>query len=90
MRIAIATLFLTATLASAAELRAGRASIVITPPKGAPMASYYYVRLNEGTHDDLHSKALVIESGGESGNSKAALRRRSSRPAIAAPGCRAS
>ena len=69
MRTLIGLLLVAATLTPAADLRAGRASVVITPPKGAPMAGYYYVRLNEGTHDDLHSKALVIESGG----SKAAL-----------------
>lgn len=73
MRTAIAILFLAAALAPAADLRAGRASVIITPPKGAPMAGYYYVRLNEGTHDDLHSKALVIASGGDSAGSKAAL-----------------
>ena len=28
------------------------------------MAGYYYVRLNEGTHDDLHAKAIVIEGDG--------------------------
>ena len=28
------------------------------------MAGYYYVRLNEGTHDDLHAKAIVIEGNG--------------------------
>ena len=29
-----------------------------------PMAGYYYVRLNEGTHDELHAKAVVIEGDG--------------------------
>ncbi len=50
--------------AAAAELRVGRAAVVITPPVGAPMAGYYYNRGAEGTHDDLHAKALVFEAGG--------------------------
>ena len=53
----------------AADFRAGRGAVKITPPKGAPMAGYYYVRLNEGVHDELWSKAIVLESGGR----KAAL-----------------
>jgi len=48
----------------AADLRAGRAAVKITPPAGMPMAGYYYVRLNEGVHDDLHAKALVLEKDG--------------------------
>ena len=28
------------------------------------MAGYYYVRLNEGVHDDLHAKTLVLEKDG--------------------------
>jgi neutral ceramidase len=54
-------LFGSLTCISAAEYRAGAAQVVITPPRGMPMAGYYYVRLNEGTHDDLHAKAIVIE-----------------------------
>ena len=53
----------------AADLRAGRAAVDITPPRGMPMAGYYYVRLNEGTHDPLHAKAIVLEKEG----TKAAL-----------------
>ena len=59
--------FIFATLAvpaPAAELRAGRAAVDITPPRGMPMAGYYYVRLNEGTHDPLQAKALVLEKDG--------------------------
>ena len=52
--------------ALAGDLRAGRASVKITPPAGMPMAGYYYVRLNEGIHDDLHAKALVLEKDGVS------------------------
>ena len=51
-------------IAEASDLRVGRASVVITPPRGAPMAGYYYVRLNTGTHDDLHAKAVVLEKDG--------------------------
>ncbi|HKS77045.1 MAG TPA: neutral/alkaline non-lysosomal ceramidase N-terminal domain-containing protein [Terriglobales bacterium] len=44
------------------SLRAGAAQVVITPEKGAPMAGYYNSRMAEGTHDDLHAKALVLEA----------------------------
>jgi predicted neutral ceramidase superfamily lipid hydrolase len=53
----------------ASDFQAGAASIDITPPAGVPMAGYYYVRYNEGTHDPLHAKALVFEKDGR----KAAL-----------------
>ncbi|MFN7922572.1 MAG: hypothetical protein U0Q16_20885 [Bryobacteraceae bacterium] len=49
---------------AAADLRVGRAAVKITPPAGIPMAGYYSVRLAEGTLDDLHAKALVIELNG--------------------------
>ncbi len=52
------------TPASGAELRVGRAAVKITPGMGLPMAGYYSVRLNEGVHDDLFAKAIVLESGG--------------------------
>jgi len=48
----------------AGDLRVGRAAVKITPPAGMPMAGYYYVRLNEGVHDDLHAKTLVLEKDG--------------------------
>jgi hypothetical protein len=48
----------------AAELRVGRAAVEITPPAGMPMAGYYNIRLNEGVHDPLYAKALVLEAGG--------------------------
>ena len=47
-----------------AELRVGRAQVDITPPKGMPMAGYYHVRLNEGVHDPLFAKAIVMQVGG--------------------------
>lgn len=48
----------------AAEMRAGAAAVVITPPMGVPMAGYYSARGAEGVHDDLHAKAIVIEREG--------------------------
>lgn len=51
-------------MAAAQGLRAGAAEVVITPPKGAPMAGYYVPRIAEGTHDDLYAKAIVFEAGG--------------------------
>ena len=47
--------------AFAAEFRAGAAAVKITPPKGAPLAGYYYNRAAEGVHDDLYAKALVLQ-----------------------------
>src|SRR5579884_1329285 len=56
--------FLISSLATAAELRAGAAQSVITPPNGAPVAGYYRNRAATGVHDDLHAKALVLEKDG--------------------------
>lgn len=50
--------------AQAGELRAGVATVDITPPVGTPMAGYYSLRAAEGTHDPLLAKALVIEKDG--------------------------
>ena len=50
--------------AESPDLRAGAAAVKITPPKGAPLAGYYYNRAAEGVHDDLYAKALVLEQGG--------------------------
>jgi neutral ceramidase len=49
----------------AAELRIGLGSSVITPPLDEPLAGYYYPRSADGVHDDLHARALVLESGGK-------------------------
>jgi hypothetical protein len=57
-------LMISATAAIAADVRAGAAAVKITPPKGAPMAGYYYNRAADGVHDDLFAKALVLESEG--------------------------
>jgi neutral ceramidase len=45
----------------AGEFRAGAAQVKITPPKGAPLAGYYYNRAAEGVHDDLYAKAVVLQ-----------------------------
>src|SRR5581483_5292041 len=60
LALAAATLF----PAFAGDLRVGRAAVKITPPAGMPMAGYYYVRLNEGVHDDLYAKTVVLEKDG--------------------------
>lgn len=57
-------LILAALPVGAAEFRAGAAAVKITPPKGAPMAGYYFNRAAEGVHDELYAKALVFEEGG--------------------------
>ena len=46
-------LMISAMAAIAADVRAGAAAVKITPPKGAPMAGYYYNRAADGVHDDL-------------------------------------
>jgi neutral ceramidase len=53
-----------ALTAEPGELRMGAAAVRITPLVGTPMAGYYATRLSEGTHDDLHAKALVFEQSG--------------------------
>src|SRR5207249_738247 len=63
MRV-IFVLIISAIGAIAADLRGGAAAVKITPPKGAPMAGYYYNRVADGVHDDLFAKALVLESEG--------------------------
>lgn len=55
---------LLAAPAQSAELRAGAAAVVITPPLGTPMAGYYSPRGAEGVHDDLHAKAVVLDKDG--------------------------
>jgi neutral ceramidase len=52
-----------------AELRAGAASVRITPNRPMPLAGYYNTRLSTNTHDELHAKAVVIDQDG----TKAAL-----------------
>jgi predicted neutral ceramidase superfamily lipid hydrolase len=49
--------------AAAAELRAGAAAVVITPPNGVNMAGYYNFRGCDGVLDDIHARALVLDDG---------------------------
>jgi len=51
--------------AAAADLAAGVATVVITPPVGYRMAGYFNERLSTGVHDPLHAKALVLRQGSE-------------------------
>jgi len=46
-------------------LRFGVGQHVITPPVGVSLAGYFHDRVGESVRDDLHAKALVMESGGE-------------------------
>jgi len=50
----------------AAELTAGVAVIDITPPVGYRMSGYFRERLNTGTSNPLHAKAIVLRQGNES------------------------
>jgi len=65
MKTACIILFgLCSNLVFAGGLNIGVAAVKITPPLGAPMAGYYYVRGAEGVHDDLYAKTLVVEKDG--------------------------
>lgn len=57
-------MIVTTAVSAQTNLRAGAAAVKITPPKGTPMAGYYYNRSAEGVHDDLYAKALVLEQDG--------------------------
>src|SRR5690606_13343748 len=59
---------LTAPVLSA-DLQVGASVTKITPPRGVPMAGYYHIRLNEGTHDHLYARSLVLSDG----NTRAAI-----------------
>jgi hypothetical protein len=61
--IVLATLLGTQVRASAADLEAAAAVVEITPPLGYRMAGYFAERLNTGTRDPLHAKALVFRQG---------------------------
>lgn len=50
--------------AQSADLQVGAATTVITPPLGVPLAGYYHERGSDGVHDDLYSRALVLEKDG--------------------------
>lgn len=62
--LAIGLALLAAGSARSAELRVGAATTVITPPLGVPLAGYYHERGSDGVHDDLYSRALVLEKDG--------------------------
>ena len=48
-------------------LNAGFAKAIISPPVGAPLAGFAAREgVCEGIHDELHSRALVLETGGRS------------------------
>ncbi len=53
-----------APLLWAGQLQVGRGKVKITPGPGIPMAGQYGVRLNEGVHDDLYAKAIMLEKDG--------------------------
>jgi len=55
--------FLFFTSSTRAELRAGAAQVVISPPDGVNLAGYYNFRGSDGVLDDIHSRALVLEDG---------------------------
>jgi hypothetical protein len=46
-----------------APLEMGAAEVDITPPVGFRMAGYFDERISTGTHDPLHTKALVLRQG---------------------------
>ena len=48
-----------------AQIRAGCAQEVITPPLGVLLAGYFHDRVARRVHDDLFARAVVIESQGE-------------------------
>ena len=50
---------------AAPGLKIGVASATITPFLDVPLVGYYYPRMPDGVHDDLHAKALVIDDGHE-------------------------
>ena len=65
MTLHLTALLFASVLPSAAELKAGAAEVDITPPLGYRMSGYFRERLNTGTHDPLHAKALYFEQGDE-------------------------
>src|SRR5437763_14513959 len=67
MRLLLFLLVVTPTIA--ADLRVGAAATVITPPEGTPLAGYYSLRGTKTVLDDIHAKAIVLETG----DAKAAL-----------------
>jgi len=54
----------TFSICSAGELHIGVSQSSITPEIDTPIAGYYYDRGAKGVHDDLDTKAMVIEKDG--------------------------
>jgi hypothetical protein len=64
MKIPLLLAFAGMLTANAADFSVGAAQVSINPPAGAPLAGYYSLRPSDGVLDDLHAKALVMESDG--------------------------
>ncbi len=58
------TCFSIARMPAAAEsLQLGVAAVTISPPPGIGLAGYYHERGSDGTLDDIHAKAMVLDDG---------------------------
>ncbi len=60
----VAAVFVLLTPLAGADLRVGRAKVVITPPVGAVMGNSYGNTVSTGVSSDVHAKAVVFEAGG--------------------------
>jgi hypothetical protein len=60
----VLSLLLIAAPAFGAELRVGRAKVVITPPVGAVMGNSYGIQVSTGVASDIHAKAVAFEVDG--------------------------
>jgi hypothetical protein len=63
--LGLLALLITSLAGRAADFRTGAAAAVINPAEKTPLAGYYTLRPADGVLDDLHSKTLVFEQGGE-------------------------
>ncbi|MBI4662859.1 MAG: hypothetical protein HY735_28930 [Verrucomicrobia bacterium] len=63
-RGALAVLLLALAPLAGAELRVGRAKVVITPPVGCVMGNSYGVQISTGVTSHIHAKAVVFEVDG--------------------------
>ena len=52
------------SVATAAEFRAGRAKVVISPPVGSVIGNSYGITVSTGVSSDIHAKAVVFELEG--------------------------
>lgn len=55
---------MSADTSAPATCRAGCAQVVITPPLGVNLAGYFHDRFATSVRDDLHARAVVLESDG--------------------------